>query len=162
METLKHFIPLESLDAYLPLYQELYKKYFDEHNIKKSLTEGGKRLTDGLPINNTLHFEYFLIEDRWKEMKSSLDRPIIQLAKYKVGDKIKFIKETWTPKGTDMQNQQAETIKNVECIGIIKNIETVHTGTGEIIYDIDELTPECWECNPYALEKNVLELLASK
>src|SRR4051812_41442090 len=91
----KIHIPTGSLDTYLILYKELYSKYSLKCQYEKRQTEGGKEFSSGKTINNTDHLEYYLIEEAWQAIKMMLDTPLILLAKYSVGDKIKFIKETW-------------------------------------------------------------------
>lgn len=158
-ENKKWAIPTGSIEQYLPLYRHLYKKYYGKHILEKGETEGGKRMKARKQINSIDHFEYFLVEEGWRAMKELLDRPIIESAKYEVGQKIKFIKEKWIPKGTPINQTVEEAKSNVECTGVITEIYTSGIGNCEIFYGIKELTPECWECNPFASEKNVLEVI---
>ncbi len=157
-------IPTGSLETYLPLYKELYKKYEHEFIDKQAQTEGGQQLK----LQNSIHshtkigWEYFLLQDAWNTIKEKLDAPIIRCAKYKKGDQIIFIKEKFTPKDTPFEEHTKSTTFNVECIGIISDIKTSGLGNGEILYDIDGIFPECWESNPYAIEKNVIKLRNGK
>lgn len=151
------YVPTGSMDKYLIIYKELYKKYRDKTVLEKEQNSGGEVLKSGKSISTDSHFEYYLIEKGWEAMKQMLDRPIIESSKYKIGNKIKFIKESWIPKGVYDELKQHN---DVECIGIISGIRTSAMGDGELIYSIKELTPECWESNPYATERNVLELIS--
>ncbi len=150
--------PTGSLDTYLVLYKELYKKYKERYDLEISQSIGGKELREGRSISNFSHLEYYLIERGWEAIHGVLDAFLLKSAKYKIGDKIKFIKERWIPKDTSMDDYEAFTKYNIECVGIIGNIITSARGDGEIIYGITALTPECLEDNPSASEKNVLGL----
>lgn len=160
--TKKEYVPpTGSLETYLPLYRELYKKYFEEFRDKQSQTEGAKELAAYRSVspNTKVGFEYFLLEDGFRKIKQTLDFPIIMCAKYQKGDKIIFIKERFTPKDAEWPNEDhGNTQKNVECIGEISGIKTSENGSGELLYYIINIFPECWESNPYALEKNIIKL----
>ncbi len=88
-----------------------------------------------------------------------LNRPILESAKYSEGNKVLFIKESWTPQDATIENHRKKTKKDVECTGIITRIFASHAGSGEILYDVKDVVPACWESNPYASEKKIIKLL---
>jgi hypothetical protein len=156
------YIPTKSLETYLPLYRELYKKHYDLIHNELNLTNGAQKLNKGATITTCSDFEYFLITEKWQAVKKMLDRPIIESAKYKIGQQIKFIKESFTPAEAStlsFEERQHLTTKNKEVIGTIIAIKTSGIGNGELLYEVEKLIPECIEINPYALESNILELI---
>lgn len=159
MEAKKPYMPTGSLETYLPLYRELYKKYKQEFRERKEQSEGGKKLAEEKAISTDSHFEYFLIEEGWKGMRKMLDRPLIESSKYKVGETIKFIKEDFVAKGASLEEREKSRELRVTCTATILNVKTSDLGTGEVLYELGETVPACWESNPYALEKNVLSLI---
>lgn len=143
----------DSKEEYLLIYKKLYKKY--KSYVKKQQKSGEQSLQKGCFISTDTHFEYFLMEAAWKAIIIKLDAPLIESAKYRVGDKILFIKDKWRAR---RDSTKSDYKVNVECKGVISDIKISGDGTGEILYGIKKLTPQCYESNPFALEKNVLKL----
>ena len=163
-------------NTYQEKFNKAYKKMYEAH--AQYIKDHG---LEGKAINSEEHTEYFAIEAEWLYRRACLDNPILKGAYYEVGDEVSFVKRnTYRQKvknhllivktiksftvfdrddpDLDVKNQKGSPLyyENVLSTGIISQIKTSDSGSGEIVYLFNELNPTCPESNPYVIEKDVI------
>ena len=136
-------------------YSELFKKYYAERIFK--LNEYNKKhdIKDGETINSIDHPDYFEIDKEWDKRRNALDEPILKNAKYKINQKLEFIKTNdW-----HYDFSKSSRTEKVLSHGIVTQIKTSGNGSGEILYCFNVLEPPCPESNPHCLENDVIRVL---
>jgi hypothetical protein len=136
-------------------YQKSFAKYFNKRNEKQQKYLDKNAISGDFKINSKDHPNYFKIDEEWDFMRKIFDDPILEKAKYKIGDRLWFIKTNiYCGVGYD---KKIITKKILSC-GIVTDIKTSDAGTGEILYLFKKLEPPCPESNPSVLEKDVMEV----
>jgi hypothetical protein len=136
-------------------YSKLFKKYYSERIIKLNEYKQKHDIKDGESINSIDHPDYFDIDKEWDKIRNALDEPILKNAKYKINQKLEFIKtNNW-----HYDFFKSSRTEKVLSQGIVTQIKTSGNGSGEILYCFDVLEPLCPESNPYCLEKDVIRVL---
>lgn len=162
-----------------------YTKQFKE-GYAKCLKDQNDYMTKfdliGRTITSKQHPDYFQISIRWDILRKELDKPILEKAYYKVGDIVQFVKTFTYPDNKDRPHllldkksksytfyDSRDEEVNIDCpiinnvyyenvlaTGTIINIKTSDDGSGEILYNLDDLIPFSEETYPYVLEKNII------
>lgn len=136
-------------------YSELFKKYYTERIFKLNEYRQKNGIKDYDTISSIDHPDYFEIDKEWDKRRNALDEPILKNAKYKINQKLEFIKTNdW-----NYDFSKNRRIEKVLSHGIVTQIKTSSCGSGEILYCFDVLEPPCPESNPYCLEKDIVRVL---
>lgn len=133
-------------------YTRLYKKYNLERHSKLKKYRKKNKLSEYDTISSIDHPDYFEIEKEWEERKKIIDIPILEMAKYRIGQEVEFEKlNIWYDEKFNILKDEI-----VLSHGKIKEIKTSGRGNGEILYCFETLVPPCPESNPYCVEKYVI------
>lgn len=133
-------------------YTRLYKKYNLERYSKLKKYRKKNKLSEYDTISSIDHPDYFGIEKEWEERKKIIDIPILEMAKYRIGQEVEFEKlNIWYDEKFNILKDEI-----VLSHGKIKEIKTSGRGNGEILYCFETLVPPCPESNPYCVEKYVI------
>jgi hypothetical protein len=139
-------------------------KYTQEFREAKALCEKKQKqyrdlydLGDGR-ITSDEHPAFFEFDKVWREKRKMLDMPILKKAKYKIGDKLQFMKKSYYFENNYSSSNERLILSN----GIVVSIHTSDCGSGQIVYCFDKLDPPCPEINPFCLEADVLSVLKSE
>lgn len=147
-------------------------KYLQDHDLM------------GKSIYSEEHPDYFQFDKNWKEIREKLDAPLLKDAYYKVGDKVLFVKKNTFDSylnnikkdSLKLKNIRNYTIYDIEddsvtienpnvvdvyyrnelSIGIISSVKTSDNGSGDILYNLQDVVPTPPEMNPYVLEKDII------
>lgn len=135
-------------------YTRLYKKYNLERYSKLKKYRKKNKLSEYDTISSIDHPDYFRIEKEWEERKKIIDIPILEMAKYRIGQEVEFEKlNIWYDEKFNILKDEI-----VLSHGKIKEIKTSGRGNGEILYCFETLVPPCPEINPYCTEKDIINV----
>jgi len=135
-------------------YTRLYKKYNLERYSKLKKYRKKNKLSEYDTISSIDHPDYFGIEKEWEERKKIIDIPILEMAKYRIGQEVEFEKlNIWYDEKFNILKDEI-----VLSHGKIKEIKTSGRGNGEILYCFKTLVPPCPEINPYCTEKDIINI----
>lgn len=135
-------------------YTRLYKKYNLERYSKLKKYRKKNKLSEYDTISSIDYPDYFGIEKEWEERKKIIDIPILEMAKYRIGQEVEFEKlNIWYDEKFNILKDEI-----VLSHGKIKEIKTSGRGNGEILYCFETLVPPCPEINPYCTEKDIINV----